>query len=43
VDDGGAGLGLPIARWIVELHGGAIRAEGRASGPGCRMVITLPG
>jgi signal transduction histidine kinase len=43
VDDGGAGLGLPIARWIVELHGGTIRAEGCDGGPGCRMVITLPG
>ncbi|MBJ7329297.1 MAG: HAMP domain-containing protein [Solirubrobacteraceae bacterium] len=38
---GGAGLGLAIARWIVELHGGAIRAE--TSGPrGCRMVVELP-
>jgi signal transduction histidine kinase len=41
-DDGGAGLGLAIARWIVELHGGAIRADQRPAGPGCRMVIVLP-
>jgi signal transduction histidine kinase len=42
VDDGGAGLGLPIARWIVELHGGTIRAGERPGGPGCRMTIVLP-
>jgi signal transduction histidine kinase len=39
---GGAGLGLSIARWIVELHGGEIRVEGRQPS-GCRMVVTLPG
>jgi signal transduction histidine kinase len=38
---GGAGLGLAIARWIVELHGGAIRAE-QAEPTGCRMVVELP-
>jgi signal transduction histidine kinase len=38
---GGAGLGLAIARWIVELHGGAIRAED-AEPRGCRMVVELP-
>ncbi len=38
---GGAGLGLAIARWIVDLHGGEIRAEGREPN-GCRMVVTLP-
>jgi signal transduction histidine kinase len=42
VDDGGAGLGLSIARWIVELHGGTIRADERPDGPGCRMEIILP-
>ncbi len=40
--DGGTGLGLAIARWIVDLHGGHIRAE--ANDPrGCRMVVSLPG
>jgi signal transduction histidine kinase len=39
--EGGTGLGLAIARWIVELHGGSIRAE--AVDPhGCRMVVELP-
>jgi signal transduction histidine kinase len=38
---GGTGLGLAIARWIVDLHGGDIRAE--ANEPrGCRMVVALP-
>ena len=40
--DGGAGLGLAIARWIVELHGGDIRAE-RHDPHGCRMVVHIPG
>jgi signal transduction histidine kinase len=39
--DGGAGLGLAIARWIVDAHGGAIRAEARKPA-GCRMVVELP-
>jgi signal transduction histidine kinase len=38
---GGAGLGLAIARWIVELHGGEIRVE-HAEQRGCRMVVFLP-
>jgi signal transduction histidine kinase len=38
---GGAGLGLAIARWIVELHGGEIHAE-RREPVGTRFVVTLP-
>ncbi len=41
VDEGGAGLGLAIARWIVELHGGTIRAD-QSTAQGCRMVVELP-
>jgi signal transduction histidine kinase len=38
---GGAGLGLAIARWIVELHGGTIHAA-PADPTGCRIVVELP-
>jgi signal transduction histidine kinase len=40
-DDGGSGLGLAIARWVVELHGGAIWVEPNRP-HGCRMVVELP-
>jgi signal transduction histidine kinase len=39
--EGGTGLGLAIARWIVDMHGGVIRAD-RAEPTGCRMVVSLP-
>jgi signal transduction histidine kinase len=39
-EEGGSGLGLAIARWIVELHGGTIRAED-ANPHGCRIVVRL--
>ncbi len=38
---GGAGLGLAIARWIVEYHGGAIRLAPAAAG-GTVAAVTLP-
>jgi signal transduction histidine kinase len=37
----GAGLGLSIARSLVELHGGSIRYED-ASGGGARFVVMVP-
>jgi signal transduction histidine kinase len=39
--DGGAGLGLAIARGLVEAHGGRIWAEDGAGG-GARVSFTLP-
>jgi signal transduction histidine kinase len=38
--DGGAGLGLAIARGIVEAHRGEILVENR--GEGCRFTVRLP-
>ncbi len=37
----GAGLGLPLSRRIVEMHGGSLHAESRP-GQGSRFVVTLP-
>ncbi len=40
-DAGGAGLGLAIAKWVVEAHGGEIRLRNAAAG-GCVFGIRLP-
>jgi signal transduction histidine kinase len=37
----GSGLGLPIARWIVDAHDGRIHVAERPEG-GTRIVVTLP-
>jgi signal transduction histidine kinase len=40
---GGAGLGLAIARWVVELHGGSLRCLTPAgTAAGTEMLLTLP-
>jgi len=41
-DGGGAGIGLTIARAIVEAHGGTLRAESEP-GNGSTFTIALPG
>lgn len=37
----GAGLGLSIAKWVAELHGGSIVLD-RSSGAGTTFIISLP-
>jgi CheY-like chemotaxis protein len=39
---GGLGLGLSIARQIVELHGGTIRADSPGEGRGATFTVCLP-
>jgi heavy metal sensor kinase len=40
-DTGGAGLGLPIARWVAEVHGGRLELA-RAGAGGSEFVVDLP-
>ncbi|MDI6772394.1 MAG: ATP-binding protein [bacterium] len=39
---GGSGLGLTIARYLVEAHGGSIRAASPGPGRGSTFSLTLP-
>jgi two-component system, OmpR family, sensor kinase len=41
-DDGGAGLGLAIARGIARAHGGDLRCVDPTSGRGATFTLTLP-
>jgi len=39
----GLGLGLDIARQLVELHGGTIEARSEGAGRGAEFIVRLPG
>jgi signal transduction histidine kinase len=39
---GGLGLGLSIARHLVELHGGSIEARSEGEGAGATFIVRLP-
>ena len=40
--EGAIGMGLAIAKGIVEAHGGRIWIEDAKTGPGARLVFTVP-
>lgn len=42
LEGGGHGLGLFIARWIVQKHAGTLTAHSEGKGKGARMVVVLP-
>ncbi|HEV7300711.1 MAG TPA: PAS domain S-box protein, partial [Tepidisphaeraceae bacterium] len=39
---GGLGLGLSIAKQLVELHGGSVRAKSAGEGQGATFIVSLP-
>jgi PAS domain S-box-containing protein len=39
---GGLGLGLSIVRYVVERHGGTVRAESEGPGCGATFIVDLP-
>jgi PAS domain S-box-containing protein len=41
-DHGGLGIGLALARYLVELHGGTIRVESAGVNQGSAFIVSLP-
>ena len=41
-DTGGSGIGLAIAKRVIDIHNGKMRATNRKDGKGLAVIITLP-
>ena len=39
---GGLGIGLSLAKKLVELHGGSIAAQSEGAGKGSTFIVELP-
>jgi len=42
MSQGGLGLGLPLVRELVQMHGGSVQVHSEGEGQGAEFVVKLP-